>query len=280
MKEGKMNDSYPISASTKNYIKEGHNMFDAQLVAKLWGWRVFPANPENKKPLISEWQKRASNNEIIINRLFSPFPDAMVAVPTGPINGITVLDFDIRDYYNGIHNFIAEGYKIPTTAGAHTPSGGFHLYFNSGNEVLPNSVSKLAIGVDVRGDGGYVIAPPSQSVKGAYKWETDWFHPKKGLSKLPLIIKNKILFEQRFLNNKSKSKQGSSSPLSKEIDSPIFEGSRNNELTRRCGYLFRKYSSDKVLEIMRHINQRCCNPPIEDRELYRIVCSIAKRDGR
>ena len=204
----------------------------------------------------------------------------MVAVPTGPINGITVLDFDIRDYYNGIHNFIAEGYKIPTTAGAHTPSGGFHLYFNSGNEMLPNSVSKLAIGVDVRGDGGYVIAPPSQSVKGAYKWETDWFHPKKGLSKLPLIIKNKILFEQRFLNNKSKSKQGSSSPLSKEIDSPIFEGSRNNELTRRCGYLFRKYSSDKVLEIMRHINQRCCNPPIEDRELYRIVCSIAKRDGR
>ena len=275
-----MNDSYPISASTKNYIKEGHNMFDAQLVAKLWGWRVFPANPENKKPLISEWQKRASNNEIIINRLFSPFPDAMVAVPTGPINGITVLDFDIRDYYNGIHNFIAEGYKIPTTAGAHSPSGGFHLYFNSGNEVLPNSVSKLAIGVDVRGDGGYVIAPPSQSVKGAYKWETDWFHPKKGLSKLPLIIKNKILFEQRFLNNKSKSKQGSSSPLSKEIDSPIFEGSRNNELTRRCGYLFRKYSSDKVLEIMRHINQRCCNPPIEDSELYRIVCSIAKRDGR
>ena len=275
-----MNNSYHISARTKNYIKEGHNMFDAQLVAKLWGWRVFPANPENKKPLISEWQKRASNNEIIINRLFSPFPDAMVAVPTGPINGITVLDFDIRDYYNGIHNFIVEGYKIPTTAGAHTPSGGFHLYFNSGNEVLPNSVSKLAIGVDVRGDGGYVIAPPSQSVKGAYKWETDWFHPKKGLSKLPLIIKNKILFEQRLLNNKSKSKQGSSSPLSKEIDSPIFEGSRNNELTRRCGYLFRKYSSDKVLEIMRHINQRCCNPPIEDRELYRIVCSIAKRDGR
>ena len=52
-----MNDSYPISASTKNYIKEGHNMFDAQLVAELWGWRVFPANPENKKPLISEWQK-------------------------------------------------------------------------------------------------------------------------------------------------------------------------------------------------------------------------------
>ena len=275
-----MINSYPISASTKNYIKEGHNMFDAQLVAKLWGWRVFPANPENKKPLISEWQKRASNNEIIINRLFSPFPDAMVAVPTGPINGITVLDFDIRDYYNGIHNFIVEGYKIPTTAGAHTPSGGFHLYFNSGNEVLPNSVSKLAIGVDVRGDGGYVIAPPSQSVKGAYKWETDWFHPKKGLSKLPLIIKNKILFEQRLLNNKSKSKQGSSSPLSKEIDSPIFEGSRNNELTRRCGYLFRKYSSDKVLEIMRHINQRCCNPPIEDRELYSIVCSIAKREGR
>ena len=275
-----MNDSYPISFNTKNNIKEGHNMFDAQLVAKLWGWKVFPADPENKKPLITEWQKKASNNKTIINSLFSPFPDAMVAVPTGPINGITVIDFDIREYYNGVHNFIAEGFKIPTTAGAHTPSGGFHLYFNSGNEELPNSVSKLAIGVDVRGHGGYVIAPPSQSIKGSYKWETDWFDPKKGLAKLPIIIKNRILFEQKYLNKKPKFKQSRTSQLGREINSPIFEGSRNNELTRRCGYLFRKYSSDQVLQIMRHINQRCCNPPIEDRELYRIVCSIGKRERR
>ena len=66
-----MNDSYPISFNTKNNIKEGHNMFDAQLVAKLWGWKVFPADPENKKPLITEWQKKASNNKTIINSLFS-----------------------------------------------------------------------------------------------------------------------------------------------------------------------------------------------------------------
>jgi len=142
-------------------MKEGHNMFDAQLVAKLWGWKVFPANPENKTPLIKDWKNRASNKETVINRLFAPFPNAMVAVPTGPINGITVIDFDIRDSYNGISNFIQEGYMIPKTAGAKTPSGGFHLYFDSGNQSIPNSVSKLAIGVDVRGDGGYVIAPPS-----------------------------------------------------------------------------------------------------------------------
>ena len=89
-----------------------------------------------------------------------------------------------------------------------------------------------------------------------------------------------------MLNEKSSFKQNLRSKFHKissvaeEIDNPISEGSRNNELTRRCVYLFRKYSSDKVLEIMRHINQRCCNPPIEDRELYRIVCSIGKREGR
>ena len=90
-----MNDFYPISFSNQNKIKEGHNMFDAQLVAKLWGWKVFPANPENKTPLIKDWKNRASNNETIINRLFAPFPNAMLAVPTGPVNGITVIDFDI-----------------------------------------------------------------------------------------------------------------------------------------------------------------------------------------
>mgnify|MGYP006080919357 FL=1 len=275
-----MNDFYPISFSNQNKIKEGHNMFDAQLVAKLWGWKVFPANPENKTPLIKEWQHKASNDETIINHLFAPFPNAMVAVPTGPVNGITVIDFDIRDSYNGVSNFIQEGFKIPKTAGAKTPSGGFHLYFDSGNESLPNSVSKLAIGVDVRGDGGYVIAPPSQSIKGTYKWETDWFDPKRGMAKLPIMIKNLILFEKKFLNKKPLFDKNHFGAVAQEIDKPISEGSRNNELTRRCGYLFRKYSSDKVLEIMRHINQRCCNPPIEDRELYRIVCSIGKREGR
>ena len=249
-----MNDFYPISFSNQNKIKEGHNMFDAQLVAKLWGWKVFPANPENKTPLIKEWQHKASNDETIINHLFAPFPNAMVAVPTGPVNGITVIDFDIRDSYNGVSNFIQEGFKIPKTAGAKTPSGGFHLYFDSGNESLPNSVSKLAIGVDVRGDGGYVIAPPSQSIKGTYKWETDWFDPKRGMAKLPIMIKNLILFEKKFLNKKPLFDKNHFGAVAQEIDKPISEGSRNNELTRRCGYLFRKYSSDKVLEIMRHIN--------------------------
>ena len=100
------------------------------------------------------------------------------------------------------------------------------------------------------------------------------------MAKLPLVIKSLMLSEQSSFNQNSKFKYRKCSSVVEEIDSPISEGTRNNELTRRCGYLFRKYSSDKVLEIMRHINQRCCNPPIEDRELYRIVCSIGKREGR
>lgn len=275
-----MNNFYPISFNNQTKIKEGHNMFDAQLVAKLWGWKVFPANPENKAPLIKDWKNRASNKETVINRLFAPFPNAMVAIPTGPINGITVIDFDIRDSYNGVSNFIQEGYMIPKTAGAKTPSGGFHLYFDSGNQSIPNSVSKLAIGVDVRGDGGYVIAPPSQSIKGTYKWEIDWIDRKRSLAKIPLAINSLMLNEQSSFKQNPRSKFHKTSSVAEEIDNPISEGSRNNELTRRCGYLFRKYSSDKVLDIMRHINQRCCNPPIEDRELYRIFCSIGKREGR
>jgi hypothetical protein len=275
-----MNNFYPISFNNQTKMKEGHNMFDAQLVAKLWGWKVFPANPENKTPLIKDWKNRASNKETVINRLFAPFPNAMVAVPTGTINGITVIDFDIRDSYNGVSNFIQEGYMIPKTAGAKTPSGGFHLYFDSGNQSIPNSVSKLAIGVDVRGDGGYVIAPPSQSIKGTYKWETDWIDRKRSLAKIPLAINSLMLNEQSSFKQNLRSKFHKTSSVAEEINKPISEGSRNNELTRRCGYLYRKYSSDKVLEIMRHINQRCCNPPIEDRELYRIVCSIGKREGR
>ena len=65
-----MNDFYPISFSNQNKIKEGHNMFDAQLVAKLWGWKVFSANPENKTPLIKD-RKNSASPKAYFNKLFS-----------------------------------------------------------------------------------------------------------------------------------------------------------------------------------------------------------------
>mgnify|MGYP001316065580 CR=1 FL=1 len=83
------------------------------------------------------------------------------------------------------------------------------------------------------------------------------------VSKLPLVIKSLMLSEQSSFNQNSKFKYRKASSVAEEIDSPISEGTRNNELTRRCGYLFRKYSSDKVFTAIEYLttilNASCFN---------------------
>ena len=94
----------------------------------------------------------------------------MIGVPTGPVNGITVLDLDVREDYDGCENLRELGLEIPHTLTSLTPSGGRHYYFATGDREIKCSASKISQGVDVRGIGGYVVAPPSNSVNGNYTW--------------------------------------------------------------------------------------------------------------
>ena len=100
----------------------------ATYVAKTFGWKVFPVNPSNKKPLISGWQRKATNQIKDLERLFSKHPSSMLGLPTGPINGISVIDFDIRKDVNGIDSFFEKKLSLPISSCAHTPSGGYHIY--------------------------------------------------------------------------------------------------------------------------------------------------------
>ena len=72
-------------------------------LARKTGWKVFPANPKTKKPVFSGWQQKASADPSTIEQLFAPYSNAVIGLPTGPINGITVVDVDTK---NGV-----DGYK-------------------------------------------------------------------------------------------------------------------------------------------------------------------------
>jgi len=93
-------------------------------------------------------------------------------MPTGAANGIVVIDVDVKNNKNGtkaIDELIAREERINVKLAARTPSGGFHLHFRHRDGVR-NSADQIGVGVDVRGDGGYVILPPSQIDQGAYEW--------------------------------------------------------------------------------------------------------------
>ena len=126
-----------------------------------FGWPVFPVNPDTKAPFITGWQNRATSDLSGVAELFKDYPSAAIGLITGQKSGLVVIDIDERENCSGLQNFKNAGHKLPPTITASTPSGGVHLFFKAPSVEVPNSVSKLAEGVDIRGDGGYVIAPPS-----------------------------------------------------------------------------------------------------------------------
>ena len=131
------------------------------------GRPVFPCGPD-KRPLV-KWRDRATTNPAQIERWWSKWPDAMPGLPMGRASGLAVLDLDKRPDKDGAAALRDLGFDPDSLSPCiiATPSGGQHVYFQWG-EGLGNSAAGLPAGVDVRGEGGYVIAPGAVNGVGAY----------------------------------------------------------------------------------------------------------------
>jgi Bifunctional DNA primase/polymerase, N-terminal len=138
---------------------------------------VHPVDPVTKRPLTQHGVTDATVDPLIIKAWATKWPDAGVAVATGTRSGIVVVDVDPRnDGERGIAEATAALGALPSTLMVTTPSGGWHYWLRlPDGVVLCNSVGALAEGVDVRGDGGYVVAPPTRRVSGgAWAWAGIW----------------------------------------------------------------------------------------------------------
>jgi hypothetical protein len=153
---------------------------DAALEYARDGIPVFPTNPLDKKPLTPNGFKDATTNEVQVRAWWQKWPNAMVAAPTGSASGMWALDLDI-DPAKGVdgaaafrHLLAAHG-EIPKILMTVTPRGGRHLIFSwDSKNAIRNSASKIAPGVDVRGEGGYVCLPPSRNANGgSYRRDPD-----------------------------------------------------------------------------------------------------------
>ncbi len=127
---------------------------DAAAAYGIRGWRTFPVN--GKKPLV-EWADKSSTGTDAYTH--TPVPPTGIGVDCGK-SALVVVDIDDLDSYATW--LVDTGHDMPDTLVATTPSGGKHLYFTAlPDRPIRNSASKLAPGVDIRGQGGYVVAPPS-----------------------------------------------------------------------------------------------------------------------
>jgi P4 family phage/plasmid primase-like protien len=125
------------------------------------GLPVFPCKRKTKSPLVKKGFKAATLNEEQIKDWWAQWPNAMIGVPTGPSSGIDVIDIDVKpqEFIDGFA-FLRQWESMSPLI-VRTPSGGAHIWFKSDGKVR-NSTDRLAPGIDTRGDGGYVIVPPSR----------------------------------------------------------------------------------------------------------------------
>ena len=144
------------------------------------GWLVIPVWPvrsgvcacgnscgknAGKHPL-SELVRRglhdASRNEEVVRRWWDRFPDANVGIVTGAQSGIFAVDVDPKSGGDvSLAELESQHVALPETFTVHTANAGTHRYFKHPGGHVRNSVGTVAVGVDIRGDFGYVVAPPS-----------------------------------------------------------------------------------------------------------------------
>lgn len=150
------------------------SMLNAALAAAKRGWAVFPLHPKSKAPYKgSHGVNDATTDETQIRQWWKQTPSANIALTCGEASGVFVLDVDPR---NGGDASLAalevESGNLPVTVESATGGGGRHLLFRHPGGHVRNSAGKLGKGLDIRGEGGYIVMPPSVHPSGAlYGWK-------------------------------------------------------------------------------------------------------------
>jgi hypothetical protein len=220
----------------------------------------------DKRPAVANGVNAATTNAEIIQQWWRQLPAANIGVATGKPSGIFVVDADGIDAEAELRKLEAQHGTLPASVEAITARGR-HIYFRMPATDLRNSTGKIAAGVDVRGTGGFVIAPPSIHPSGRrYTWSVD---SASAIADAPAWLLAKIA-----PSNGSKS----TTPPSewRDLIKGVSEGARDCSLTRLCGYLLRRHVDPFItLELIRVFNGARCAPPLSDRDVEKIVSSVA-----
>lgn len=129
-----------------------------------------------KHPIHSGGFKNATTDAGTIADWWRDHPRANVAIATGEVSGIMVVDVDYGpggDGFISIADLELENGRIPSSARVRTGSGGMHIYLKMPDRPISSSAGKLGPSIDIRANNGYVVAPPSTHISGnTYEWKT------------------------------------------------------------------------------------------------------------
>jgi hypothetical protein len=235
------------------------------------GWAVFPCQPRGKAPVTSNGFHAATTDIARISSWWRSAPECNIGIATGKRSGFFVFDVDGADGEASLRALEQQHGQLPTTVEVITGNGR-HCYFRSAQKIKC-SAGIIGTGLDVRGDGGFVLAPPSLHPSGhAYVWSVD------GTDQI-VEAPEWMLDHINIVGDADNPKNGESlEHWHHVLTNPIPTGQRNATLTSVCGKLFHAGLHDPVLLIstMYCINVARCNPPLAEGDIETIVLSVMR----
>jgi len=231
------------------------------------GLHVLPCLPRDKPPATANGVKAATADPDTIRRLWQPLPEANIGIATGNPSNIFAVDVDGVDAEAELRKLEAQHGALPPTVEVITARGR-HVYFKMPTAPIRNSTGKLGPGLDIRATGGYVLAPPSIHPTGRrYAWSVD---SASAIAPAPAWLVQ-IIAAPTNGNGKS------TTPSEwRELIKGVSEGARDCSLTKLTGYLLRRHVDPFLtLELIRVFNATRCTPPLPDKDVERIVSSVA-----
>ena len=243
-----------------------------------WGWPVFPVHSATngqcscgdetcksvaKHPRTPRGFKDATANEKKIESWWTKWPGANIGIATGGESGLLVLDIDPR---NGGDQSLEKLPELPDTPAVRTGGGGAQFYFKLSPGTKMKSRSALLPGLDIKAEGGYVVAPPSSHKSGKrYLWYADVAPEEVKLASIPQWLA-RLLADQR----REPAVQGG------QTDQTIVEGQRNTSLLKMAGALRRQGATPEVIaDALLVVNQNQCDPLLPEKEVLSIAQSSA-----
>ena len=243
----------------------------AEQYAKL-GLAVFPVLPRSKKPAVKNGLKDATTDVSTIRDGWHYDPMFNIGMATGAVSGgVIVIDIDLdddsgKDGYEYLRKWEKEHGELPETVTSITGRGGMHIFYRVREEIRNTTNEEL--GIDLRGDGGYVMLPPSVHPNGnRYEWENDpedFSIAYADGNVLAFIdsVRPKNTSEKRF-----------------ELNEEIRSGERNAVLFKYACSLQSRFLGDaEITALVHEANNKRCKPPLSYEEVEKVISSALGYD--
>jgi len=204
---------------------------------------------------------------------WTAYPGANIGIVTGRISGILVIDCDTPEGYEAIKKLIPEATILPI---ARTPRGGWHLYLIFPDDCKLTVGTAVIPGVDFRGEGGYIIAPPSVREDGkGYAWESgrslDEVEPAGGEA-------YNNIFNSLYMHIGGCGGKPQETTNNHKDHKYFIQGSRDSDLFHAANCLIKGGCEIPLAEHVLDILAKNCIPPFSEKEVREKIESALKRN--